>query len=157
MQSSTQRHSHHSRGLFRKFANKVIEWMRNSLAIGKNEVLTIFLFLSLYCVCVLLCLFYFVLSLQWFSLFQFNNNTIWNCKKKKCFFVLFILHSLHIVIVIRTTKVIFAFLCVFIIIYHHHNHHFKCLCEHCRILKLRLKIFSMRIVIGRNVYSSIIF
>lgn len=92
--------------------------------------------------------------------FHCFNSTIIQyeiAKKKKCFFVLFILHSLHIVIVIRTTKVIFAFLCVFIIIYHHHNHHFKCLCEHCRILKLRLKIFSMRIVIGRNVYSSIIF
>lgn len=33
---------HHSRGQFRKFATKVIEWIRNSLALGRNEV---FLFL----------------------------------------------------------------------------------------------------------------
>lgn len=35
------RHHHeprYSRGQFRKFANKVIEWIRNSLALGKNEV-----------------------------------------------------------------------------------------------------------------------
>lgn len=33
-----QQDKHHSRGLFRKFSIKVIEWIRKSLALGKNEV-----------------------------------------------------------------------------------------------------------------------
>lgn len=36
---------HQSRGRFRKFAIKVIEWIRNSLALGRNEVSILYYFL----------------------------------------------------------------------------------------------------------------
>lgn len=93
--------------------------------------------------CVLLCLLYFVLSLQWFSLFQFNNNTIWNCKNKNYVS----LSCLCRIVYCHCNSCNEGYTRISVCFYHHHNHHFKCLCEHCRILKLRLKIFSMRIVI----------
>lgn len=90
---------HHSRGQFRKFAIKVIEWIRSSVALGKNEVLLFFYFVSLSlplssCVCPfylsvfvlfanpnafhLFTFSYFVVILCIVSLFRIGNNEIYS-------------------------------------------------------------------------------